>query len=190
METSKTNILPEKNWELTTELPTDVNNQIEDSRKNALDLIAFQHIREELEKFNDWEHIFIIHQTIEANANNIMQSPYFSNTWLVWTSLIANLDTIINACFFLDSWKNSAPNFQRHKWSDSLVIMIINKKEFEKQNWDTPRNLNDIDDKLSDYIEWWEINRYWLPNRCIWWYINWVSYHKNHNFDWKIWHWN
>ena len=64
---------------------------------------------------------------------------------------------------------------------------IINKKEFEKKNWDNPRNLNDIDDKLSDYIEWWEINRYWLPNRCVWWYINWVSYHKNHNFNWNIW---
>ena len=164
----------------------EITKQINESRDDLLWLIAFQHIRDELEKFNDWNHIFIIHQTIEDNANKIMQSPYFSNTWLVWTSLIANLDTIINACFFLEKW-TSGPWFQLHKSSNSLVIMIINKKEFEKKNWDTPRNLNDIDDKLSDYIDWWEINRYWLPNRCVWWYINWVSYHKNHNLNWKIW---
>lgn len=186
METSKTktNILPEKNWELATKLSTDVNNQIEDYRKNALDLIAFQHIREELEKFNDWNYIFIIHQTIEQNANNIMQSPYFSRIWLVWTSLIANLDTIINTCYFLDYWVNSAPNFQKHRWSNSLVIMIIKKSQFRNY-----RNLNDIDSKLLDYVEWWEIKQWWLPNNCIWWYINWISYHKNHNFTWKIWHW-
>lgn len=183
---TKTNILPEKNWELATELSTDVNNQIEDSRKNSLDLIAFQHIREELEKFNDWEHMFIIHQTIEQNANQIMQSPYFSNTWLVWTSLIANIDTIINACYFLDK-KTSWPWFQLHRSSNSLVIMIIKKEEFKKNNWNIPRNLNDIDDKLSDHIDSLKINRYWLPNRCVWWYISWVSYHKNHNFTWKIW---
>ncbi|NCO31622.1 hypothetical protein GW891_02145 [bacterium] len=53
METSKTDILQETSSELSTELPTNVNNQLKDSRKNALDLIAFQHIREELEKFND-----------------------------------------------------------------------------------------------------------------------------------------
>ena len=177
---TKTNLATNVSWS------QEIATQINESRDNLLWLIAFQHIREELEKFNDWNHIFIIHQTIEANANKIMQSPYFSNTWLVWTSLIANLDTIINACFFLEKW-TSGPWFQLHKSSNSLVIMIINKKEFEKQNWDNPRNLNDIDDKLSDYIEWWEINRYWLPNRCVWWYINWVSYHKNHNFNWNIW---
>lgn len=182
METPKT----KTNLETNTSWPQEIATQINESRDELLWLIAFQHIREELEKFNDWNHIFIIHQTIEANANKIMQSPYFSNTWLVWTSLIANLDTIINACFFLEKW-NSGPWFQLHKSSNSLVIMIINKNDFKKQNWDFPRNLNDIDDKLSDYISSWEINKYWLPNRCVWWYINWVSYHKNHNFNWNIW---
>lgn len=178
METPKT----KTNLETNVSWPQEIATQINKSKEDLLWIIAFQHIREELEKFNDWNHIFIIHQTIETNANKIMQSPYFAHVWLVWTSLIANIDNIINTCYFLNSWVNSAPNFQRHKWSDSLVILIVKKSQFVNC-----KNLNDIDNKLIDYIEWWEMKQWWLPNNCIWWYINWVSYHKNHNFNWIIW---
>jgi len=161
-----------------------VQKEINENNKKTLDLIAFQHIKEELEKYNNWEYFFITHQTIEQSAINIMQSWYFGRVWLNGTSLISNLDSIINTCYFLEQWIGSAPNFQRHRWSDSLVIMIVKKSQFKDC-----RNLTDIDAKLIDYVEWWEINSWWLPNSCIWWYINWVSYHKNHNFTWKIWHW-
>lgn len=183
METPKT----KTNLETNTSWPQEIATQINESRDELLWLIAFQHIREKLEKYNDWNHIFIIHQTDEKNAIAILQSWYFGNVWLNGTSLIANLDTIINTCYFLEQWIDSAPNFQKHRWSDSLVIMIIKKEEFKDQNWDFPRNLNDIDYKLSNYISSWEINKYWLPNRCIWWYVRWVSFNKNHNFTWKIW---
>ncbi len=144
-------------------------------------LIIFEHIRQELEKFNDWKHFFIIHQTTENQAIKILQSPYFSNTWLNWTSLIANIDTIVNACYYLDN-RTSWPWFQLHKASDSLVVMIISKDDFLNC-----RNLGDIDWRIWDFIDSWDINKYWLPNRCVWWYIKWVSYNNNHNFTWKIW---
>lgn len=158
----------------------DIGENLSAFNSRTLDLIAFEHIKKELEKYNDWNHFFIIHQTTEDQAIKILQSPYFSNTWLNWTSLISNLDWIINASCYLDIWQ-SWPWFQLHKDSNSLVIMVVSKDEFKDA-----RSLPDIDSELTEYIDNWEINSFWLPNRCIWWYIRWVSYHSNQNFTWKI----
>ncbi|MDD2907647.1 MAG: hypothetical protein PHH98_03320 [Candidatus Gracilibacteria bacterium] len=158
-----------------------VQKEIDKSNKKTLDLIAFQHIREELEKYNNGKYFFITHQTIEQSAINIMQSGYFGRAGLNGTSLISNLDSIINTCYFLEQGVSSAPNFQKHKGSDSLVIMVVKKSQFKDC-----RNLTDIDTKLFDYIEGGEINQWGLPNNCIWGYVSGVSYHKNHNFTGKI----
>lgn len=146
----------------------------------VLDIIAFEHIKKALEKYNDWNHFFIIHQTTEDQAIKIIQSWYFSESWVNWTALISNLDWVINACQYLDIWQ-SWPWFQLHRNSNSLVIIIISKDEFINA-----RNLVDIDNNLLDYIDSWDISRFWLPNRCVWWYVRWVSYNTNHNFTWKI----
>ncbi|MDD3793796.1 MAG: hypothetical protein PHI37_03220 [Candidatus Gracilibacteria bacterium] len=151
------------------------------SRRKIIGLTLFTHIKEELEKYNDGEHIFIIHQTDEKNAIAILQSGYFGHVGLNGTSLIANLDTIINTCYFLEQGIDSAQNFQKHRGSDSLVIMIVKKSQFKDC-----RNLSDIDDKIGDYISSGKIDKYGLPNSCIWGYINGVSYHKNPNFTGKI----
>lgn len=151
-----------------------------ETKENTEKTIFFWHIKNELQKIDNWENIFIIHQTTELNAIKILQSAYFSNSWLNWTALISNLESIINACYFLNKWQ-SWPWFQRHKDSNSLVIMSIKKEEFENC-----RNLNDIDWKLGEYIESKDINKYGLPNSCIWWYVNWVSYHRNINYTWSV----
>jgi hypothetical protein len=94
--------------------------------------------------------------------------------------LLRNLDIIINASYHLSN-NESGDWITIHKWSDSLVIMILEKEEFKNC-----RNLPDIDLELSDYILDWKIDKFWLPNRTIYWYIKANSIHKNNNFDWKI----
>lgn len=150
------------------------------NKDKIFNIIDLQHIKEDLEKFNDWNHFFVLHQTIEENAVKILESSYFSETWLNGTSLLWNLDIIINASYHLAN-NESGDWITIHKWSDSLVIMILEKEEFKNC-----RNLPDIDLELSDYILSWKINKFWLPNRTIYWYIKANSIHKNINFDWKI----
>jgi len=155
------------------------------THENVLRILSpeVHHIYEFMEKLSQSGFILVWHQTMANTAEKILQNhEYFSQTWLNWTAIIMNPETIARTAY-QQSVRESGQGITIHRWSDALIIMTINKRDFPET-----RKLPDIDERLWDFVISWYLKHYGISPNCIYGYISGNTLHPNQTWTGMIKH--